>query len=69
MRAHLSFSLRYLLVHFGELFKVVFKEGDFLLLCSTAASVVRVDLGALREQRQRDKAVSTVRVRDKETKQ
>jgi hypothetical protein len=56
-------------VHFGELFKVVFKEGDFLLLCSTAASVVRVDLGALREQRQRDKAVSSVRVRDKETKQ
>lgn len=36
-----------LFVHFRELFKIVLQEGDFLLLRSTASSVIRIDLGAL----------------------
>lgn len=40
--------LYYLLVHFGKLFQIVLKEGDLLLLCSAAASVIRVNLSTLR---------------------
>ena len=33
-------TLYYLFVDFGELFQIIFKKGDFLLLSSTASSVI-----------------------------